>query len=105
MGEAPWDAAPGGSRRVLWTCLREEPVLYINKRPYVLRLHHNPLRNLETTGITTDRVEHMERIMQQEALQELKLYHGRLLIHDEETTEKGGFALVVRQKKKGEIKT
>ncbi|KAI8060490.1 inositol hexakisphosphate-domain-containing protein [Gongronella butleri] len=88
------DAAPGGSRRVLWTCLREEPVLYINKRPYVLRLHHNPLRNLETTGITTDRVEHMERIMQQEALQELKLYHGRLLIHDEETTEKGGFTLV-----------
>ncbi|ORX60585.1 hypothetical protein DM01DRAFT_1332719 [Hesseltinella vesiculosa] len=88
------DAGPGGSRRVIWTCLREEPVLYVNRRPYVLRLHHNPLRNLETTGITTDRVEHMERIMQRETLEELKLYHGRLLIHDEETTEKGGFVLV-----------
>ncbi|KAI8337728.1 inositol hexakisphosphate-domain-containing protein [Chlamydoabsidia padenii] len=88
------DAGPGGTRRVLWTCLREEPVLYVNKRPYVLRLHHNPLRNLETTGIAKERVEHMERIMQQDAIEELVAYNGRLLLHGEETAEKGGFILV-----------
>lgn len=89
------DAGPGGSRKVLWTCLREEPVLYVNKRPFVLRLHHNPLRNLETTGIAKERVEHMERIMQQDAREELMAYNGRLLLHGEETAEKGGFILVV----------
>jgi hypothetical protein len=89
------DAGPGGSRKVLWTCLREEPVLYVNKRPFVLRLHHNPLRNLETTGIAKERVEHMERIMQQDAIEELVAYNGRLLLHGEETAEKGGFILVV----------
>ncbi|CAO3609264.1 unnamed protein product [Cunninghamella echinulata] len=87
-------AGPGGKRKVLWTCLREEPVLYINKRPYVLRLQNNPLRNLETTGIAKERVEHMERIMLKDTLEELKMYNGRLLLHDEETAEKGGFLLV-----------
>ncbi|CAO3589334.1 unnamed protein product [Absidia cylindrospora] len=88
------DAGPGGVRKVLWTCLREEPVLYVNNRPYVLRLHNNPLRNLETTGIAKERVEHMERIMQQDALEELVAYNGRLLLHGEETAEKGGFVLL-----------
>ncbi|KAI8092745.1 inositol hexakisphosphate-domain-containing protein [Halteromyces radiatus] len=88
------NAGPGGKRKVLWTCLREEPVLYINKRPYVLRLHNNPLRNLETTGIAKERVEHMERIMKRDVMEELVAYNGRLLLHGEETAEKGGFILL-----------
>ncbi|KAI8579918.1 hypothetical protein K450DRAFT_187884 [Umbelopsis ramanniana AG] len=91
---AKMDAGPGGKRKVLWTCLREEPVLYVNKRPYVLRLSHDPLKNLETTGIAKERVEGMENRMKSDVLEELKVYNGRLLLHDEETTEKGGFIIL-----------
>jgi len=91
---AKMDAGPGGKRKVLWTCLREEPVLYVNKRPYVLRLFQDPLKNLETTGIAKERVEGMENRMKSDVLEELKVYNGRLLLHDEETTDKGGFIIV-----------
>jgi hypothetical protein len=92
---AKMEAGPGGKRKVLWTCLREEPVLYVNKRPYVLRLFQDPLKNLETTGIAKERVEGMENRMKSDVLEELKVYDGRLLLHDEETTDKGGFIIVV----------
>lgn len=88
------DAGPGGKRKVMWTCLREEPVLYVNKRPYVLRIYQDPLKNLETTGIARERVEGMENRMKLDVMDELKIYNGRLLLHDEETTEKGGFIIV-----------
>ncbi|RCI04172.1 hypothetical protein CU098_006507 [Rhizopus stolonifer] len=87
-------AGPGGKRTVLWTCLREEPVLYVNKQPYVLRLFQDPLKNLESTGITTDRVEGIEERMKLEALNEWKEYEGRLLLHDEKPNERGEFDLV-----------
>lgn len=87
-------AGPNGKRKVLWTCLREEPVLYVNRQPYVLRLFQDPLKNLETTGITTDRVESIEERMKLEAINEWKEYDGRLLLHDEKPNEKGEFDLV-----------
>lgn len=76
-------------QKVLWICLREEPVLYINQRPFVLRLFQEPLRNLETTGIARERVEQMELNMKEDALLELARYNGRILLHDEEITKKG----------------
>ncbi|KAG2207019.1 hypothetical protein INT47_008488 [Mucor saturninus] len=88
------DAGPGGHRKVLWTCLREEPVLYVNKQPYVLRLFQDPLKNLESTGITTDRVESMEQRMKLDAIHEWKEYEGRLLLHDEKPNDKGEFETV-----------
>ncbi|KAI9265662.1 inositol hexakisphosphate-domain-containing protein [Helicostylum pulchrum] len=87
-------AGPGGTRKVLWTCLREEPVLYVNKQPYVLRLFQDPLKNLESTGITTDRVESMEERMKLEATNEWKEYEGRLLLHDEKPNERGEYEIV-----------
>lgn len=87
-------AGPNGKRKVLWTCLREEPVLYVNRQPYVLRLYQDPLKNLESTGITTDRVESIEERMKLEAINEWKEYDGRLLLHDEKPNEKGEFDLV-----------
>ena len=39
-----------GRRRVLWHNMREEPVLYINGRPYVVREANKPFANLEYTG-------------------------------------------------------
>ena len=43
------EAGPNQSKNVRWTSLREEPVLYVNGKPYVLRLFIDPLRNLEAT--------------------------------------------------------
>ncbi|KAH9998939.1 inositol hexakisphosphate-domain-containing protein [Russula vinacea] len=54
------DAGPDGSNRVVWTSLREEPVIYVAGRPHVLRLVDRPLENVEATGITTSDVEAME---------------------------------------------
>ncbi|KAG2202051.1 hypothetical protein INT47_006243 [Mucor saturninus] len=79
-------AGPGGRRWVFWTCLREEPVLYVNKNPYVLRLFNDPLKNLETTGISKERVESMEDRMKLDVIQELNEYEGRMLLHDEDNT-------------------
>ncbi|RCI07158.1 hypothetical protein CU098_013780 [Rhizopus stolonifer] len=78
-------AGPGGRRWVYWTCLREEPVLYVNKNPYVLRLFIDPLKNLETTGISRERVESMEDRMKLDVVQELDEYDNRMLLHDEDS--------------------
>ncbi|KAI8377229.1 inositol hexakisphosphate-domain-containing protein [Choanephora cucurbitarum] len=78
-------AGPGGRRWVYWTCLREEPVLYVNKNPYVLRLFIDPLKNLETTGISRERVESMEDRMRLDVIQELDEYDNRMLLHDEDS--------------------
>ena len=39
-----------GTRPVLWHNMREEPVLYINGKPYVVRESNKPFANLEYTG-------------------------------------------------------
>ncbi|KAI9267887.1 inositol hexakisphosphate-domain-containing protein [Phascolomyces articulosus] len=89
------NAGPGGKRRILWTCLREEPVLYVKNKPYVLRLYNEPIKNLETTGIARERVEDMEKRMQLDAREELCEKGGRLLLHDE-TDERGAIDLVAK---------
>eukprot|EP00897_Mesotaenium_endlicherianum_P000190 jgi/Mesen1/10171/ME000076S09681 len=63
-------ASREGGRRVLWHNMREEPVIYINGRPFVLREVERPFTNLEYTGIDRARVEQMESRLKQDALQE-----------------------------------
>lgn len=65
-----------GRRRVMWHNMREEPVIYINGRPYVVREADKPFANLEYTGIDRERVEQMEARLKQDVLQEVG---GRLL--------------------------
>lgn len=72
-----------GRRRVLWICLREEPVIFINGKPFVLRIVKDPVTNLEMTGIHSDRVEMMEERLKGDILAELSTHQGRILIHDE----------------------
>jgi protein-tyrosine phosphatase len=76
-------AGPGGNCTVYWTSLREEPVIYIKGRPYVLRLFIEPIKNLVTTGIARKRVEDMEVQMKKDIINEIKLYKSRLLLHEE----------------------
>lgn len=61
-----------GYGSVKWVCMREEPVIYINGRPFVLRIVKDPISNLETTGIISDRVEEIENRLRQEILEELQ---------------------------------
>jgi hypothetical protein len=87
--------ASPGNRRILWTSLREEPVIYVNGRPYVLRLFPEPLKNLEATGIARERVELMEAQMKLDIIAEIKKFGGRVLLH-EEHVEGSDFTIVVR---------
>ncbi|MCO5554907.1 hypothetical protein L7F22_008445 [Adiantum nelumboides] len=73
----------GSKRRVLWHNLREEPVVYINGRPYVLREVERPFTNLEYTGINRARVEQMEARLKEDILQEAARFTNKVLVNDE----------------------
>lgn len=88
------DAAPSGSRHIIWTSLREEPVLYVKGRPHVLRLLDKPMANVETTGVSAHVVERMEKTLKDDVLAELRKHQGQLLLHDEVETKPGQFEIV-----------
>lgn len=70
-------------KRIVWHNLREEPVLYINGRPFVLREADRPFSNIEYTGIDRERVEGMEERLKSDVLAEAYYYGGSLLLADE----------------------
>jgi hypothetical protein len=65
-----------GRRKVLWHNLREEPVIYINGRPFVVRDAAAPFANLEYTGIDRARVEDMEARLRADVLREAAAGRG-----------------------------
>lgn len=73
---------------LIWINLREEPLIYINGIPYVLRdLYFNTLRNLESyAGITAGRLEALEWRLKEDVLTEVNNFNG-ILLHNE--TEDG----------------
>jgi protein-tyrosine phosphatase len=88
------DAGPDGSNRVVWTSLREEPVIYVAGRPHVLRLVDRPLENVEATGITTSDVEAMEENFKRDVIREVRAGNGRILLHDEVEERPNVYAIV-----------
>jgi hypothetical protein len=44
------DHAISGKRKVYWQNLREEPLIFINGQPFVVREADQPFSNLEYTG-------------------------------------------------------
>lgn len=70
-------------RKVLWHNMREEPVIYINGRPYVVREADQPFCNLEYTGIDKSRVEDMEARLKQDVLKEAGKYGKNILVAHE----------------------
>lgn len=86
-------AEKGGERDILWTSLREEPVLYVSGIPHVLRLYDKPVVNIETTGVDAKQVEAMEDAFKRDVLDEIRK-EGRLLLHDEVETTPGHFEVV-----------
>lgn len=54
----------------VWHNMREEPVIYINGRPFVLRVDERPFKNMqEYTGIDVRRLEQMELRLKNDILQ------------------------------------
>ncbi|MCO5569307.1 hypothetical protein L7F22_023019 [Adiantum nelumboides] len=75
-------------RPVLWHNMREEPVVYINGNPFVLREVKRPFKNmLEYTGIDRERVEKMESRLKEDVLREAERYNGAIMVNHE--TEDG----------------
>lgn len=75
---------PGGDQACTWFSAREEPVVYLNERPFVLRDLSNPLANIKTyTGISGGRLELMEDRLKQDILAEASERSGLFLVHNE----------------------
>ncbi|KAL0284472.1 UNVERIFIED_CONTAM: Paladin [Sesamum angustifolium] len=70
-----------GGRPVFWHNMREEPVVYINGKPFVLREVERPYKNmLEYTGIDCERVERMEARLKDDILREAERYQGAIMV-------------------------
>ncbi len=70
---------------VHWTNLREEPVVYLNNRPFVLRELDNPFRNMiDFQGIDVRRLEHIERRLKNDIVREAEEHDGNILVHEED---------------------
>ena len=71
-------------RHVRWTCMREEPILYVNNRPFVLRDIDAPFHNLsDLAGIEGRRIDGIERRLKEDVLGEAAQHDGNVLVHDE----------------------
>ncbi|GAA5906325.1 uncharacterized protein JCM6883_005515 [Sporobolomyces salmoneus] len=67
-----------------WLNLREEPLVYINGSPYVLRSQAVSLRNVKSyRGITASRLEVLEERLKSDVLAELQAFDGRILLATE----------------------
>lgn len=73
------------NQKILWINLREEPIIYINGIPYVLRDRYFTLRNIRVyKGITGSRLEQLEERLKEDVLREVVNYDGRILLHGED---------------------
>ncbi|KAG1059509.1 hypothetical protein G6F42_028289 [Rhizopus arrhizus] len=71
--------------KIQWINLREEPIIYINGIPYVLRDRYFTLRNIKVyKGITGERLEQLEERLKQDVIREVLNYDGRILLHGED---------------------
>jgi hypothetical protein len=69
---------------LIWVNLREEPLIYINGVPYVLRDQYLTIRNTNTyAGITPSRLEMFENRLKEDVQQEVLIYKNRILLHGE----------------------
>jgi hypothetical protein len=71
--------------KILWINLREEPIIYINGIPYVLRDRYFTLRNIRAYhGITGSRLEQLEERLKEDVIKEIDDSNGRILLHGED---------------------
>ncbi|KAI0685965.1 inositol hexakisphosphate-domain-containing protein [Cytidiella melzeri] len=76
------------STHVVWFCTREEPIVYISGRPFVLRDAGEPRRTLKIS----DRAENLEAIelrLKNDILTEAHKFGGLILTHNETASDAG----------------
>lgn len=84
-GPAATAARAAEQRHTLWHNLREEPLLYINGTPYVLREAAGAYTNMkEYSGIDAARLEALEERLRGEVLQEAAQLGGKVQVLYEE---------------------
>lgn len=72
-------------KRTIWFSTREEPIIYVNDTPFVVRDMASPFVNIKSyTGISSNRLESVENRLKADILAEAKHNHGLLLVHDEQ---------------------
>ncbi|CDO71831.1 hypothetical protein BN946_scf184939.g55 [Trametes cinnabarina] len=70
--------------KIMWICLREEPIVYVNGAPYCLRRERFSLRNMKDYGgISATRLEMLEERLKEDVVNEVNAFGGRLLLHTE----------------------
>ena len=70
---------------ITWVNGREEPVIYIAGRPFVLRLLTQPFRNMDAfAGISGPRLELVEERLKEEILDEARLQNNMIQVHVED---------------------
>ncbi|OBZ72108.1 Paladin [Grifola frondosa] len=78
---------------VVWFCTREEPIVYISGRPFVLRDASEPRRTLKLS----DRAENLEAIelrLKNDILVEANKFGGLILTHNEVASDAGEGAIL-----------
>jgi hypothetical protein len=73
----------GKNIKIIWVSLREEPIIYINGKPHVLRNLKSPLSNIIHTGINKARVEELEERLKKDIMKESNDYNEKFLVFDE----------------------
>ena len=68
----------------VWCNTREEPIVYIAGRPFVLRDAATPLKNVDAfAGISGARLEQMEGRLREDVCEEARLNGGLVVVHEE----------------------
>lgn len=59
-------------------------MIYLNRKPFVIRDAKNPLKNINTYhGIMTNRLEQMEERLKEDIIREQHRWNGLVLVHEE----------------------
>jgi len=70
-------------RKVAWVNLRSEPMIFINRRPYYLKIRTAGTGELEDAKLSL-RMTQLERMLKDEVLQNAAKHGGNLMMHDME---------------------
>ncbi|KZT29832.1 hypothetical protein NEOLEDRAFT_1174835 [Neolentinus lepideus HHB14362 ss-1] len=73
---------------VVWFSTREEPIIYISGRPFVLRDASEPRRTLKLSD-RAENLEDIEKRLKNDILQEAAKYGGLILTHNEVASDNG----------------
>ncbi|KAF9763761.1 Paladin [Nosema granulosis] len=66
-----------GNKKIVWINLKEEPTIYINKTPYIVRDTDKPFSNISSfRSITAKNLEILENVLKEDVINESKTKRG-----------------------------